>query len=254
MSDPAAWIAANWRAPAHVRALTTTRIGPGRSLPPYAGFNLGVRVGEDPGVTAANRNELLRALALPSAPAWLRQVHGTGVHEVRGAWRVEHGPEPEADATVTAVPGAVLAVLTADCLPVLMCADDATEVAAVHAGWRGLCAGVIEAACARLRTPGPRLHAWLGPAIGPQAYEVGDEVRQAFLGVDPAAAGAFRAARRGHWYCDLYALARQRLSRLGVTRIDGGEHCTHGDAQRFYSYRRDGVTGRMASLIWIEPG
>jgi hypothetical protein len=254
MSDPAAWIIPDWPAPARVRAVTTTRQGPGTSQPPHECFNLGARVGEDPGVTAANRAMLLRALGLPSGPAWLRQVHGTAVHEVRSARRVAGGAEPEADAATTTVAGAVLAVLTADCLPVLLCADDGTEVAAVHAGWRGLRAGVIEAACARLRTPGPRLLAWLGPAIGPSAYEVGDEVREAFVADDAGAAAGFRAARRGHWYCDLYALARMRLARLGVERVHGGDHCTHRDAGRFYSYRRDGVTGRMASLVWIEPG
>jgi len=248
-----AWLQPDWPAPARVRAVVSTRLGPGTSQPPYDRFNLGVRVGEDPGVTAANRGELLRALALPAGPAWLRQVHGTAVHVVRAAARVAEASEPEADAAVTAVPGAVLAVLSADCLPLLLCADDGAEVAAVHAGWRGLCAGVIEAACARLRTPGPRLLAWLGPAIGPRAYEVGEEVRAAFLAADPAAADGFRAARRGHWYCDLYALARQRLARLGIARVHGGGDCTHTDARRWYSHRRDGVTGRMASLVWIAP-
>lgn len=254
MSDRAAWIVPDWPAPARIRAATTTRNGPGNSQAPYDRFNLGVRVGEDPGVTAANRAGLLRALSLPAEPAWLRQVHGTVVHEVRSARRITVGAEPEADAAITTAAGAVLAVLTADCLPLLLCADNGSEVAVVHAGWRGLRAGVIEATSARLRTPGPRLMAWLGPAIGPVAYEVGDEVREAFLADDAGAAAGFRAARRGHWYCDLYALARMRLARLGIARIFGGDHCTHGDAARFYSYRRDGVTGRMASLVWIEPG
>ncbi|MBL8354847.1 MAG: peptidoglycan editing factor PgeF [Delftia acidovorans] len=252
MNDALAWITPDWPAPARVRAVTTTRNGPGASQPPHERFNLGANVGEDPGVTAANRASLLRALALPSVPSWLRQVHGTTVHAVATAMRVAVGAEPEADAAVTRVAGAVLGVLTADCLPVLLCADDGSEVAAIHAGWRGLRAGVIEAACAQLRAPGPRLLAWLGPAIGPVAYEVGAEVREAFIADDPAAAAGFRVARRDHWYCDLYALARMRLARLGIERIHGGEYCTHGEPQRFYSYRRDGVTGRMATLVWID--
>jgi YfiH family protein len=238
-----------WPAPARVRALATTRRLPGNSQPPFDAFNLGLRSGEDEATVRANRALLERAFALPSPPRWLRQVHGDRV--LRMTEEVPDG-EPQADAAFTSESGVVLAIQTADCVPILLCAEDGTQIAAIHAGWRGLCAGVIETCVRRLSTLPSRLLVWLGPAIGPRSYEVGGEVREAFLGHDARAEAAFAPARPGHWHCDLYTLARQRLAALGVTRIHGSGFDTFADA-RFYSYRRDGVrSGRMASLIWLE--
>jgi len=186
-------------------------------------------------------------LHLPSDPVWLRQVHGTRCIVAEDATA-----GVEADAGVSFRPGTVCAVLTADCLPVLFCDVGGTVVAAAHAGWRGLAAGVLEAAVAAMRRPAGEILAWLGPAIGPAAFEVGDEVRAAFVARDAAAAAAFVPHGAGKWLCDLDALARQRLAALGLRRIDGGGLCTASDADRFYSYRRDGATGRMASLVWLE--
>ena len=280
-------ITPDWPAPANVRALATTRQLPGNSQPPFDAFNLGLRSGENPAVVRANRDLLLRALSLPCRPKWLRQVHGVNVVAFdcpppafdhlpppagggkawithRTAADIGRSPqesefelisdttqEPEADAAITNETNVVLAILTADCLPILVCADDGTEIAALHAGWRGLSAGVIEACVGRMRTPPARLLAWLGPAIGPRSYEVGDEVRDAFLRPDENAAAAFEPTRPGHWLCDLYTLARLRLRAAGVTRIHGGGFDTFTDP-RFYSYRRDGArSGRFASLIQI---
>lgn len=244
-----ACVVPDWPAPASVRALVTTRLLPGNSLPPYDAFNLGSRSGEDPQTVAANRALLARAFGLPSMPCWLRQAHGTQVAEFDSA--SASFDEPEADAAVARNRGVVLAILTADCLPILLCADDGGEIGAVHAGWRGLSAGVVEACVGRMRTPRHRLLAWLGPAIGAQSYEVGDDVRAAFLAHDAAADAAFRATRTSHWLCDLYTLARQRLAALGVPRVHGGAFDTRADS-RFYSYRRDGArSGRFASLIYV---
>lgn len=245
----AAWLPADWPAPPGIHALTTLRDGPGHSAPPFATFNLGDRCGDDPAAVQANRRRLAALLALPAEPLWLRQVHGVGV------CRADTGTASvEADAAVSRTAGRVLAILTADCLPVLLCADDGSEIAAAHAGWRGLAAGVLEATVAAMDSAPPRLLAWLGPAAGPQAYEVGAEVRTAFVARDPAAAAAFVPTRPGHWCCDLYTLARQRLAALGLSRVYGGGLCTISDPQRFYSHRRDGRSGRMASLIWRQSG
>ena len=223
---------------------------PGNSRPPFDAFNLGLRCGEDVGVVRSNRDLLARAFELFSPPRWLRQVHGS--RSLRLSTEVLED-EPEADAAFTTVPGVVMAILTADCLPLLMCAGDGSEVAAVHAGWRGLAGGIVESCISRLATPAKNLLVWLGPAIGPASYEVGEEVRAAFLAHDTAAGAAFTATRPNHWHCDLYALARQRLHALGVNRIYGGELDTFTDT-RFYSYRRDAAnSGRMASLIWRQP-
>ena len=236
-------IVPDWPAPANVRALITTRVG-GASRGAYAGFNLGLRSGDDANAVSANRAALRRRL--PAEPLWLRQVHGVAVVDADAA-----AGETEADAAVARNAGRVCAVLTADCLPLLLCDQAGTVVAAVHAGWRGLCAGVIEAAvCAMERPPGLLL-AYLGPAIGAQAYEVGAEVRAAFLAADAQSDAAFALGKPGKYYADLYALARGRLRRAGVDAIYGGGYCTYTDAQRFFSYRRDGATGRMASLIWM---
>lgn len=240
----AEFVVPDWPAPPGVRALVTTRKG-GASRAPWHEFNLGDHVGDDADAVAANRARL-RAL-LPAEPRWLAQVHGTRCVD---AARVEG--RTEADASVTRERGVVCAVLTADCLPVLLCAADGSAAGIAHAGWRGLADGVIESAVAALGMPGGRLLAWLGPAIGPRAFEVGDEVRARFTEADAGAAAAFVARGEGKWLCDLYALARRRLHALGVERVAGGGECTVADAARFYSYRRDGVTGRMASLVWLE--
>lgn len=245
MSGASAILRADWPAPPGVQAFTTLRHGAGVSQAPFDHFNLGTRAGDDPDAAASNRAELIARLALPSAPRWLRQVHGTAI-------ALEPGDdEPEADAAVTAMPGTVLAILTADCLPVVLAADDGSEIGAAHAGWRGLATGVLEATVAAMQASPERVVAWLGPAAGPQAYEVGEEVFEAFVPRDPRAASAFSATRPGHWNVDLYALARQRLADAGVTRIHGGGLCTISDPQRFFSHRRDQRGGRMATLAWI---
>ncbi|MGC0154762.1 peptidoglycan editing factor PgeF [Chromobacterium vaccinii] len=239
------WIAADWPAPATVKTLLTTRSG-GVSQPPYASLNLGAHVGDAPDHVAANRARLRDEL--PAEPAWLNQVHGIAVVDAAAVG----ADAPDADASFARAPGAVCAVMTADCLPLLLCDDAGGVVAAVHAGWRGLCDGVIEAAVAAIGAPPATLMAWLGPAIGPDAFEVGAEVRQAFVERDAAAAAAFIDIDDGKYLADIYALARLRLAGLGVDRVYGGDFCTVIDRDRFFSYRRDGVTGRMASLIWLE--
>ncbi|MBV2264077.1 MAG: peptidoglycan editing factor PgeF [Thauera sp.] len=236
-----------WSLPPGVRAVVSTREG-GASLPPWASFNLGSHVGDDARAVAANRARLCAAIG--AQPAWLEQVHGCAVADADGAIGV-----PEADAAVARIPGRACAVMTADCLPVLFCDDAAGVVAAAHAGWRGLAAGVLERTVERMGVAPGRMRAWLGPAIGPAAFEVGDEVRAAFVGADPGAAAAFVAGVvPGKWMADLFLLARRRLEAAGVVRIDGGGVCTVADATNFYSYRRDGTTGRFASLIWLEEG
>jgi len=247
------WILPEWPAPAGVRALASTRAG-GVSQGAFAGLNLAAHVGDDPRHVAVNR--LLLSRMLPAEPLWLRQVHGTRVlaalHGIDPAGPGAEGPEAEADACVAHRPGRVCAVLTADCLPVLFCDDAGSVVGAAHAGWRGLAAGVLENTVAAMGVLPDRLMAWLGPAIGQPAFEVGSEVREAFTSRDPRAAGAFLARDGGKWSCDLAALARQRLEAAGVTRAFGGGLCTFSAPRRFYSYRRDGATGRMAALIWLE--
>lgn len=228
------WITPDWPAPSSVRALVTTRSG----------------LSGDPQAVAINRKRLRQEVpALPADPLWLNQVHGT---QVLVAEDIRPGVKPLADACVAHTPGLVCAVLSADCLPLLLCDRDGTSVAAAHAGWRGLAAGVIESTVAAMQVEPACLLAWLGPAIGPAAFEVGDEVRAVFCQHDPRAAEAFLTHGPGKWLCDLYLLARQRLAALGVKRVSGGDWCTFSEPRRFYSYRRDGVTGRMASLIWLE--
>ena len=238
----------DWPAPANVRAAVTTRTG-GVGHAPYDSFNLGTHVGDDLAAVLENRAHLRTALALPAEPVWLKQVHGVAVVDAS-----QGSVEAEADGAFAAQPGAVCVVLTADCLPVLLCNREGTKVAALHAGWRGLAGGVIEAGVKALGVPGNDLLAWLGPAIGPANFEVGAEVRAAFVQHDTQAAQAFRVAREGKYLADIYLLARQRLQRLGVEEVYGGEFCTVTDNARFFSYRRDGVTGRMASLIWLADG
>jgi len=243
----------DWPAPANVRALQTTRDG-GVSVGAYATLNLGDHVGDDPVAVARNR-ALLRA-SLPSDPVWLKQVHGNIVADADRTVGV-----PDADAAVARKSGVICAVMTADCLPLLLCDEAGTVVAAAHAGWRGLAGGVVEATVKAMNVAPERLLVWLGPAIGPSAFEVGDEVRLAFMAHDPQAAKAFvpspslrtqdSALGTKKWLADIYLLARQRLTMLGVKQVYGGGLCTYTDAERFYSYRRDQAAGRMASLIWL---
>jgi polyphenol oxidase len=239
---PHSWLSPDWPAPKQVRAISTSREG-GVSTGPYASMNLGDHVDDDPAAVAENRRCLAEMLALPSEPLWLTQVHGI---EVLGA-------EGEcADARVVSRPGQVAVVMTADCLPVLFCDREGREVAAAHAGWRGLVAGILEETVEHMQADNSDILAWLGPAIGPTAFEVGDEVRQAFLDHDPQAQAAIVPSQPGRWLADIYLLARQRLSSAGIMQIYGGGLCTYSDTERYYSFRRDGATGRMASLIWIS--
>ncbi len=263
MTIDTAWLRPAWPAPASVRALSTTRAG-GVSRGVYGlaggepgGLNLGTHVGDDPMHVAENRARL--AAQLPAMPLWLDQVHGCAVATADHLAGREVVP-PRADASMAVVPGQVCAVMTADCLPVLLCNAQGSAVGAAHAGWRGLCNGVIEATLARMQAacgkPSSRWLAWLGPAIGPDAFEVGAEVREAFLaqaraGEHAAVEAAFRPGAEGKYMADIYALARTRLARAGCTDVYGGDACTVSDPKRFYSYRRDGATGRMASLIWL---
>jgi len=240
---PFDWIEPDWPAPPRVRALVTTRSG-GVSGGPYASLNLGTRVGDNAAAVRENRARL--SAALPSEPRWLEQVHGTDVVQ---AERAE--AEPRADAVFTGARDVVCAVQVADCLPVLLCDRAGASVAAAHAGWRGLSAGVLERAVATLPSAPEDIIAWLGPAIGPRKFEVGRDVYVAFAGSDREAEPAFEAIREGKWLADLYALARLRLRRAGVSAVFGGGLCTFGDPQRFFSHRRDRVTGRHAACIWI---
>lgn len=239
------WIVPDWPAPARIRAVTTTRRG-GVSVAPFDSMNPADHVGDSAAAVRANRTALVTQLQLPAAPVWLHQVHGTRVVDAAQVSDV-----PDADAAWTMLPGVVCAVLTADCLPVLLCDRSGRCVAAAHAGWRGVAAGVIEQTVQALPVSPDELLAWLGPAIGPAAYVVGAEVRDTFIAHDAQAAGAFSAVATGGWHADLYRLARQRLARLGVGAVYGGGLCSFTGRERFYSYRRDGVTGRMASLIWL---
>ena len=273
-----------WPAPERVKALTTTR-GGGCSAPPYESFNMGDHVGDVPTCVGHNRRRLTELAGLPESPRWMNQVHGTRVSVESGILCSDSDSNSivvpnqdesgcEADASITDQAGIVLAVMTADCLPVLVCDRQGERIGAIHAGWRGLLDGIIEQTFLGLSeqiaregggtAPKPDdWLVWLGPAIGPEAFEVGDEVRQAFLAHDPAAEVAFRppppAPHRPHaqtsqskWLADLYLLARQRLQGLGIEAIYGGGFCTYTDSQRFFSYRRDGVTGRMATCIWLD--
>jgi YfiH family protein len=234
-----------WPAPEHVKAFTTTRMG-GVSEGAYNNFNLADHVGDVPEAVAKNRKRLVEQCGLPAEPFWLKQVHGCTIAET-----AKDQPGCTADGTMATNPGVVCAVLTADCLPLLLTDKQGSEVAAVHAGWRGLAAGIIEQSIARMAARPESLLAWMGPAIGAAAFEVGEEVRQAFIGHAAEDSQAFAKGRTGHWWADIYQLTRSRLTRAGVGFIGGGDYCTVSDRDRFFSYRRDGVTGRMASLIWL---
>ena len=237
----------DWPAPKNVRSMVTTRSG-GVSVGPYASFNLADHVGDNPQAVAENRKRLRELVPeLPDDPLWLKQVHGVRCvnAEIQTSGVV-------ADASWSGSADKVCAILTADCLPLLLCNDAGTVVSAIHVGWQGLVTGVIETAVNSLPVAPPSLMAWMGPAIGPTAFEVGADVRDAFYLHDAASANAFTSIAKGKWLGDLYLLARQRLNALRVTRIYGGSECTVTDAERWFSFRRDKVSGRMASLIWLS--
>jgi polyphenol oxidase len=243
------WFEADWPAPHGVRALSTLRgdAQSGASEAPYGGFNLGDHVGDDPAAVAENRRRLKVDAGLPGEPYWLSQVHGIRVADLDSS-----GAPGQADAAIARGSAKVCAILTADCLPILFASGSGDTVAAAHAGWRGLAAGVIEATVHAMNVPPGSLVAWLGPAIGPKHFEVGAEVREAFLELDPNADEAFEPNARGRFLADLGMLARRRLQRLGVSRLYGGGECTYTQADRYYSHRREGITGRQATLIWRE--
>lgn len=238
------WIPANWPAPAGVVAGTTLRHG-GVSRGSYRSLNLGALGQDDANAVSENRERFRSICGLPSEPRWLRQIHGTNV-----VIEPPPGEVPEADAAITRNAAVVCVVLTADCLPVVLASSDAAELAVAHAGWRGLAGGILEATVQAMSTDPVELVAWLGPAISQPAYEVGAEVRQKFVAQDPAAEGCFQANERGRWQADLYGLARMRLDRLGVGQVSGGEYCTFREPERFFSHRRDGACGRMASFVF----
>lgn len=235
----------NWNAPVNVKAVSSTRLG-GLSCGPYQGLNLGMHVGDDSGLVERNRNVAFEQAGMPTPPVWLNQTHSTQIVQIN---------EPtkqvlDADGTFTNQPRVVCAVMTADCLPVLLCNTQGTQVAAVHAGWRGLAGGILENA---VELFDGEVMAWLGPAIGSAAFEVGNDVVEAFCAVDSNAEAAFQALKTpGKWLADMDLLATQRLNRFGVDAVYSSQLCTYSNAEQFYSYRRDGITGRQASFIWLE--
>ncbi len=239
-------VAPRWNAPPQVRALCTTRRG-GVSRPPFDDFNLGLHVGDDDADVRRNRDRLVADLGLPGEPDWIRQTHGTRVV------RLERDRDRDADAAVTREPGRVAVVMIADCLPILVASRDGREIAAIHAGWRGLAAGVVEAALERIESPRGELLAWIGPGITRAHFEVGDDVRDAFARRLDETPGYFEAHGPGRWLCDLPGLAAHVLARAGVGEVARDSHCTYRDREHFFSYRRERATGRMAALIWIEP-
>ena len=238
-------IVPEWPLPPGVAACSSTRIG-GISSGPYASLNLGAHCGDNLDDVEENRRRLFADARMPSAPVWLEQVHGEAVLRLRD----EPYASKRADASWCDTPGLVCAVMTADCLPVLFCNQAGSEVAAAHAGWRGLCGGVLEQTVAHFKDRPENIMAWLGPAIGPQAFEVGTDVRDAFIAKDNSAERAFRPVGE-KYFADIYQLARQRLNNAGVTKIYGGDRCTFTEKRDFFSYRRDRITGRMASFIWL---
>lgn len=235
----------DWQAPAHIRALCTLRRG-GVSTGGYTSLNLADHVGDDPVHVSLNRSRLVHALDLPEEPEWLQQTHSIRVIDL------DHSQSREGDAAVTTLPRTIAVVLTADCLPVLLCDVEGKEVAAAHAGWRGLLNGVLEQTVLQMRSDPGDLLAWLGPAIGQQHFEVGEEVREAYLQHSADNEGFFSSTRPGHYLADLYGIARLVLNKLGISHISGGDNCTYSDPGTFFSYRRDGETGRQASLIYIN--
>lgn len=242
----AQWLVPDWPAPPRVRAFVTTRAG-GVSEGEYASMNLGATSGDRPG--DVERNRRIVGGLLPAAPRWLAQVHGA---EVAHLDALAPDAIAKADAAVARRAGEVCTVLTADCMPVLLCDQAGRRVAIAHAGWRGMSAGVIENAVRAMDAPAESILAWMGPAIGPEAFEVGPEVREAFVAGDPGAGTAFHSHREGKFLADLYALARRRLARAGVAHVHGGDFCTFRERDRFFSYRREKKSGRMGAFIWIE--
>ena len=239
------WITPNWNAPKQVKALASTRIG-GCSKSPYEGLNLGMHVGDDPILVQSNRDLLQQQTEMPTAPVWLNQTHSTVVLEVAQPTN----DVLNADGVITSSPNVVCSAMTADCLPVLITNTQGTQVAAVHAGWRGLAGGIVENALTHFSND---VMLWLGPAIGPQAFEVGEDVLQAFLDYDSKAATAFVPGKQqGKWWANMATLTRLRMAKLGIDQVFDSGLCTYQDPQRFYSYRRDGVTGRQATFIWIN--
>lgn len=243
--DAGSWIEADWPAPAGVRAGITTRKG-GTSRGPWDSLNLAGHVGDDPAAVAENRRRLIRLLGLPSEPVWLNQQHGDRVIDAAGQGR-------DADAFLARRRGTVCAVLVADCIPLLLASTAGTEIAAVHVGWRGLCRGIAGAALAQFRSPPAEVSAWIGPHICASHYEVGADVREACLASVPGCEAAF-AVSGPRWRADLARILRLQLKDRGVRRISGGGRCTHGERDLFFSHRRDRTSGRMAALIWLEPG
>ncbi len=245
-----AFITPNWPAPNHIKAFSTTRDldALGSSTEKYKSFNLAQHVGDQTGHVEQNRELLAKRLLLPTTPTWLNQVHGTQLIALNNIQKP--GTAPEADGSYTPNSNQICVVMSADCLPILLTDTQGSQVAALHAGWRSLAAGIIEALLAKWPTPRDRVMAWLGPAIGANSFEVGSEVYQAFAHQDNAATSAFKSIGHKKWLADLYLLATQRLKNSGISHIYGGEYCTFRDRSRFFSYRRDGQTGRMASLIW----
>ncbi|WP_145580074.1 purine nucleoside phosphorylase YfiH [Yersinia vastinensis] len=235
----------DWPAPARVKACSTTRHG-GISEFPYDSLNLGTHVGDTASTVIANRQRLVEQAGLPQMPVWLEQVHGTRVLHLDGTAI----SDVQADAVYSRVAGQVCTVMTADCLPVLFCSLAGDEVAAAHAGWRGLCSGVLEQTLAQFQAAPSSIIAWLGPAIGPQQFEVGEDVKQAFITIDAQSTAAFMPFGT-KYLADIYLLARLRLQAAGIHAIYGGDRCTVSEKQQFFSYRRDGITGRMASLVWL---
>ncbi|MFQ5470143.1 MAG: peptidoglycan editing factor PgeF [Gammaproteobacteria bacterium] len=240
------WIVPDWPAPANVRACSTYRFG-GISKPPFGTLNLADHVGDDSTNVRVNRQKLVDRLQLPETPRWLSQYHSDVVVNAEDSSGLA-----EADASFTSSRNVVCAVLTADCLPVLVCNKSGTRVAAIHAGWRGLYAGIIENTIQALAIAPEETLVWLGPAIGPTAYEVGREVYHHFVDNNVNASRAFEASRPGHWFANLYELARIELRATGIQNVWGGNHCTYTESQCFFSYRREGVTGRMATIIWFD--
>ena len=242
------WILPNWPAPPNVRTVTTTRSG-GESRSPYASLNLGAGSGDTPATVALNRARVRSALGFEHEPCWLEQVHGSNVVPA-----ARYDCAPRADASVGEAGSQPCAVLTADCLPVVLCDTSGTRIGIAHAGWRGLASGVIASCIAFMGRPGREILAWLGPAIGPESYEVGPEVRDACLAAAPGAGSSFVSSptRKGQWLANLYGIATHQLESLGVERVYGGGFCTYRDKHRFFSHRRDGITGRFATLAWIH--
>lgn len=243
------WLRPDWPAPENVKAFSTTRYG-GVSAAPYDSLNLGLHVHDQASTVQQNRLIVKEALSLPNEPIWLDQVHSAAVVD---ADRLQGHMTCKADSSVSHQKKVICTVMTADCLPVLFCDRQGTAVAAAHAGWRGLCNGILEATIRNMHCQPDQLIAWMGPAIGPTAFEVGPEVKDAFTEKHPTAKAAFQpSTNMGKWMADIYELANIRLAAAGLTSVYGGGLCTYQDADRFFSYRRDGVTGRMASLIWLE--